>query len=94
MKAETPTCKGCLYRSAPYRARITGNNNGTPRAGIVCEHPKAIETFNRVCPRSPRMAGFIGYTAMGGDVPQIKTCPKWCPRRTENQQKEVADNGD
>jgi hypothetical protein len=88
MKAETPICRGCLYRSMLRRARITRNNHGEPRAACMCEHPQAIETFNRVCPRSPRMAGFIGYTAMGGDVLQIKTSPKWCPRRPENQIRE------
>jgi hypothetical protein len=89
MKAKTPICKGCLYRSRPYRARITGNNNGRPRASFMCEHPKAFETFNRVCPCSSRMARFIGYSAMGGDAPKIKTAPKWCPLRSENKKKEV-----
>jgi hypothetical protein len=89
MKAETPTCKGCLYRSRPYLARITGNNNGRPRASFMCEHPKAFETFSVVFPRSNRMARFIGYSAMGGNVPQIKTSPRWCPLRSENKKKEV-----
>lgn len=40
----------------------------------------------RVCPRSPRMAGFIDFTAPGENVPKIKTSPRWCPLRTENKE--------
>ncbi len=25
------------------------------------------------------MAGFIGFTSMNDDMPQIKTAPRWCP---------------
>lgn len=48
----------------------------------------AFETFNRVCPRSSRLAAFIGYTPPGERKPAIKTSPKWCPMRPENQKEE------
>lgn len=85
MKTEMPTCKKCLYMSMLYQSRITRNNNGQPRTAYICEHPKVEEIFYKVCPRSPRMAGFIGYSVMGGNVPQIKTSPRWCPLRFANQ---------
>ena len=77
-----PICRQCEYMKLIGRARITGNSRlEGPRGDCMCEHPKAVETFERVCPRSPRMAGFIGYTAPGGNVPQTKTSPRWCPLR-------------
>lgn len=51
-------------------------------------HPDAFETFNRVCQRSSRLAAFIGYTPPGERKPAIKTSPKWCPMRPENQKEE------
>lgn len=45
----------------------------------MCEHPKAREVFYRLFPRSNRLAGFIGFTSMNDEKPQIKTSPKWCP---------------
>jgi len=89
MKKETPKCQTCYFMNLISRAKITSNNShlGGPRGDCMCRHPDAVDTFKKVCPRSPRMAGFIGYTAPGGNVPQIKTSPKWCPLRDENCQK-------
>lgn len=83
---KTQNCKTCQYMNMTARARVTGNNfaRGLPRGSCVCKHPEAVSTFNRVCPRSPRMAGFIGYTALGGNTPQIKTAPRWCPLRQKD----------
>lgn len=87
MKKETPKCQTCYFMRLTSRAKITSNNShlGGPRGDCMCKHPDAVDTFKKVCPRSPRMAGFIGYTAPGGNDPQIKTSPKWCPLRAENQ---------
>ncbi len=76
-----PICGTCPHMRMIGRARRDGNNGGNPRGDCVCGHPDAEEAFHRVCPRSPRMAGFIGFTPMGGDKPQIKTSPRWCPLR-------------
>lgn len=35
----------------------------------MCSHPAALETFKRVCPSGPRMAGFIDFTAPGESIP-------------------------
>lgn len=90
MEKDTPVCKTCYYMRMTRTAKITGNNshNKGPRGNCCCEHPEAIQTFKRVCPRSPRMPGFIGFTEPGGRTPQIKTSPKWCPIRKENTESE------
>lgn len=81
--SDNPKCSGCEHMEMAYRARITMNQpyGQMPRGGCHCRHPKARETFMRVCPRSPRIPGFIGFTKLGGDVPDIKTSPRWCPLR-------------
>lgn len=86
MKKETPVCGKCPNMKVIGRAGITsGTARGGPRGNCLCEHPDAVAAFNKVCPHSPRMAGFIGYTAPGGDVPQIKTSPRWCPLKEVGQ---------
>lgn len=80
-KKSVPICKECLYMRVTGRAICNGNNNGRPRGDCFCTHPEAQESFMRVCPQSPKMATFIGYTPMGGTKPQIKTSPRWCPLR-------------
>ena len=82
-KNNVPICSVCLHMEVTGRAKITSNNShlGGPRGDCMCKHPDAVETFRKVCPRSPRIAGFIGYTAPGGSAPQIKTSPRWCPLR-------------
>lgn len=84
MNKETPTCCTCNFMNLTSRAKITSNNShlGGARGECMCGHPKAQYIFSKVC---PRMAGFIGFTAPNENVPQIKTCPKWCPLRPENQ---------
>lgn len=92
MKDTLPVCAKCEYMTM-YRCRETGNNRyiGGPRAACMCNHTEAFSTFRRVCPRSPKMEGFIGYTKPGGNRPVIKTSPKWCPRRKENRNEESKD---
>lgn len=89
MNKNAPACRTCYYMRLIGRANITGNNRYLkgPRGDCHCKHPEALAAFQKVCPRSPRMAGFIGFTAPGENVPQIKTSPKWCPLRDENCQK-------
>lgn len=80
-----PICRECEYMKLLGRARRTANNAyiGGPRGICHCAHPKACDTFYRICPRSPRMAGFIGFASPGEYVPQLKTSPKWCPKKYE-----------
>ena len=83
----TPNCHKCVYMLQGNREKETGNNRhkGGPRAPCFCDHPDAVETFHRVCPKGHKYAGFIAYTPCGKDGPKIKTSPVWCPRRPANQ---------
>lgn len=83
---ETPKCAGCSYMGRPIPNRVTGNNSykGGPRSSFMCEHPKAVETFRRVCSTFPRLEAFIGFSKPGGKIPVIKTSPRWCPLREGN----------
>lgn len=92
-KKDMPVCRMCPYMHMSGCAYCNGNNSGNPRGSCVCKHPEAVETFYQVCPRSPRTAGFIGYTPMGGDKPQIKTSPRWCPLRLQQSPVEDTDKG-
>lgn len=69
-------CKDCKYMKMYKKF-------GNQRGECMCNHPLAVETFNKVCPRSPRMAGFISHTVTGTDIPQTKTAPRWCPLKEE-----------
>ena len=71
-----PKCRECRYMKQYGRATST-------RMECMCLHKKAVETFKKVSPRSPRMPGFICYTECGTKEPQTKTSPKWCPLRFE-----------
>lgn len=83
---ETPKCAGCSYMGWPVPRRTTGNNRHLdgPRSSCMCRHPEAVASFRRVCPKSPRLEAFIGFTKPGGKTPVIKTSPRWCPLREGN----------
>lgn len=85
-------CATCPLMKLTGRAKSTRNNShmALPRGDCFCEHPDAIAAFEMVCPRSPRMAGFIGYTAKNADKPSIKSTPKWCPRKMAESPMEVS----
>lgn len=87
-REEKPICRSCNFMRVTGYAKTTGNNRHLkgPRGGCMCEHPDAVKTFNKVCPRSPRMAAFIGYTPPGETKPAIKTSPTWCPMRPGNKE--------
>ena len=82
MKQENiPKCRECKYMKTPCNCLANANNRWRPRSVCYCTHPKAKEVFDLFCPRSPREPACIGFTPMGGDKPQIKTSPHWCPLR-------------
>lgn len=85
---QQPICRECQHMKMYALAAINGNNSGTPRGLCECTHKDAKQTFKQICPRSPRMPAFIGFTVMGGDKPQIKTSPRWCPLRFSDLGKE------
>lgn len=86
-REEKPICRSCNFMRVTGYAKMTGNNRRLkgPRGDCMCKHPDAVKTFNKVCPRSPRMAAFIGYTPPGETKPTLKTSPTWCPMRPENK---------
>lgn len=70
-------CRECEYIKKHKRF-------GNARGECMCGHPRAVKTFKKVCPRSPRMEGFIGYTIAGTMTPATKTAPRWCPLKESN----------
>lgn len=88
---EKPICRSCNFMQVTSYAKTTGNNSRLkgPRGDCMCKHPDAVKTFDKVCPRSHRMAAFIGYTPPGEAKPALKTSPTWCPMRPENKEEET-----
>lgn len=85
-------CSDCHLMAITGRAAVTGNNShfvGT-RGRCHCKHPEAEEAFKFLCPDSGRMPGFIAFTKRGSDEPDIKTAPRWCPRRMVEEPKEIS----
>ena len=80
---KTPRCATCQYKWESRYAKRNGNNDTCrySRAECHCKHEKAVEAFQRVCPKSHRMPGFIGFTSTKTGVLEMKTGPKWCPLR-------------
>lgn len=85
-------CATCPAMKMTGRARFTGNNShiALPRGNCFCNHPDAHSAFEMVCPHSPRMACFIAYTKGPSDKPNIKTAPKWCPRKMMAKPMEIS----
>lgn len=76
-------CATCYMMTIAGRAKETGNNShfaGT-RGKCYCGHPGAEDAFKFLCRDSSRMPGFVAFTRKGGNEPDIKTAPRWCPRR-------------
>lgn len=73
-------CIICRYRSVGLSARTNGNNRMLlgPRRSYFCEHRNARESFEKNS-KSSVSPCFIGYSKPGEFVPNIKTCPRWCP---------------
>lgn len=84
-------CATCPMMEIIGRARYTRNNShmARPRGDCFCKHPDAIAAFEMFCPRGRRMAGFIAHTAKASDIPDIKTAPRWCPRKMYENPMEV-----
>lgn len=90
--APEPRCANCGHINFGPCATVRGKNQGLgahPCRPCYCGHPKAVETFYKVCPRSPRFPGFIAYTSKNDRLPQIKTSPRWCPLRHQEEEAET-----
>ena len=86
-------CATCPMMKMSGRARYTGNNShmAKPRGDCFCNHPDAHSAFELICPSSHRMACFIGYTKGSSDKPDIKTAPRWCPRKMAAKPMEISE---
>ncbi len=73
-------CRDCVYMNLKSYAQSRWQNNYNPRGLCYCEHPKAVERFEKMFPKSRKTPAFIGYTKPGEKVPKLKTHPKWCPQ--------------
>ncbi len=75
-------CADCPMMQMTGRARITSENIGKLlRGDCFCEHPDAEQMFKECCPKSSKIPGFIAFTKPNSDKPNIKTNPRWCPRK-------------
>ena len=85
-------CATCPQMKVTGRARYTHNNDhmARPRGECFCKHPDAMVAFELICPRSLRAACFIGYTKESSDKPDIKTAPRWCPRKMAAKPMEIS----
>ncbi len=57
-------CSTCPMMKVTGRAIYTRNNGymAKPRGRCCCNHDDAEAAFKIVCPKSPRMPGFIAFT--------------------------------
>ncbi len=74
-------CVNCKYAKTYYPISITGTRNR-----VMCSHPnqKYIYEYCR-SHRVASMPGFIGYTKPFENEVTIKTSPRWCPLKQENE---------
>ncbi|MCI9166503.1 MAG: hypothetical protein HFF64_10970 [Oscillospiraceae bacterium] len=85
-------CAICPRMTILYRANLNRNNDHLhrPRGSCFCKHPEAEAAFHLVCPRSGSTPGFIAFTKRDSDKPDLKTAPRWCPRKLTAAPREVS----
>lgn len=66
-------CRNCSHMDAQ------APRHGGLRCPCYCGHPKAKKAFHELCPKSNRDPCFIAFSIAFEYVPEIKTCPRWCP---------------
>ncbi len=75
-------CTNCPMMRVTTSARIVYENIGKkPKGDCFCEHPDAKQMFKERCPKRLKIPGFIAFTKPDSDKPNIKTTPRWCPRK-------------
>lgn len=85
-------CAACPMMKIIGRARYTDNNDhlSRPRGSCYCRHPEAEAAFRLICPGSGRASCFIAFTRGGTDGPDIKTAPRWCPRKIASEPRRIS----
>ena len=90
--AITIRCAACPMMKIIGRAKYTDNNHhlSQPRGSCYCGHEEADAAFRLICPRSGSASGFIAFTKGSTNVPDIKTAPRWCPRKIASVPREIS----
>lgn len=85
-------CASCPMMKIIGRFKYTGNNDhlSRPRGICLCGHKEADASFQLISPRASSGPGFIAYTKGGTDEPDIKTAPRWCPRKIASEPREIS----
>lgn len=85
-------CAACPMMKLIGRARHTGNNDHLyrPRGACFCGHKEAEAAFKLILPRASRATSFIAYTKGDTDEPDIKTAPRWCPRKIASEPRRIS----
>lgn len=88
-------CAHCPMMKITGRARYTDNNGhlSQPRGACYCGHEEADAAFRLISPRASRASGLIAFTKGGTDEPDIKTAPRWCPRKIASEPREISQSG-
>ena len=85
-------CAACPMMKLTGWARHTDNNDhlNRPRGACYCGHEEADAAFKLILPRASRATSFIAFTKGGTDEPDIKTAPRWCPRKIASEPRKVS----
>lgn len=70
---------------------VRRRENGVARRGqCYCLHSEALAAHEFLRHQSNREAGFVAFTKMDESKPDIKTAPRWCPRRMMEEPLEIS----
>lgn len=85
-------CAACPMMKLTGRARRTDNNDhlNRPRGACYCGHEEADAAFKLILPRASRATSFIAFTKGDTDGPDIKTAPRWCPRKIASEPRRIS----
>lgn len=85
-------CSTCPHMVIPIRNKISTSNYGMsrPRGCCYCKHPESGAILSMIVPGAAPGPGFITYTKGATDEPDIKTAPRWCPRKRAEEPREIS----
>ena len=84
-------CAACPMMNMTVRARHTDSNDHLSRPGgaCYCGHKEAEAAFRLICPKARWASGFIAFTRGTSSTPDIKTAPRWCPRKLASEPRDI-----
>lgn len=84
-------CATCPMMRIFGRGRYTGSSAfPMPRGTCYCGHMEGDAARKLICPRSYRAFGFVAFTKGASNEPDIKTAPRWCPRKMASKPREIS----